>query len=123
MCDFCRKIYEKDEKPEKYIDHIRKIDGGIYIYMATGDSFADFYYKIKYCPMCGRNLFDGKETPIEHFLKTEIERSESRINVYAECFDGVHVDNDTRKKLLESHIGFCKDALKNCSVDGKMVEN
>nr|DAU45427.1 MAG TPA: hypothetical protein [Caudoviricetes sp.] len=36
------------------------------------------------------------------------------MNAYAECFDGVHVDNDTRKKLLESHIRFCKNALKQC---------
>lgn len=44
--------------PKKYIDHIRKYNHGVYIYMATGDSFADFEYKINYCPICGRKLVE-----------------------------------------------------------------
>ena len=83
-----------------------------------GIPFPDTLFKaidnIKFCPICGRKLCDETETTIEHFLKSEIERSKLRMNVYAECFDGVHVDNDTRKKLLESHIRFCKNALKQC---------
>ena len=62
--------------------------------------------------MCGRKLCDETETSIEHFLKSEIERSESRMNVYAECFDGVPVDNKTRIELCKSHIRFCENALK-----------
>ena len=56
MCEFCKTIYENGKIPKKYIDHIRKYNHGVYIYMATGDSFADFEYKINYCPMCVRKL-------------------------------------------------------------------
>ena len=31
---------------------------------------------------------------------------------YAECFDGVPVDNKTRIELCKSHIRFCENALK-----------
>ena len=81
---------------------------------SSKDINVEMVMEIAHCPICGRKLCDETETPIEHFLKSEIERSELQMNAYAECFDGAHVDNDTRKKLLESHIRFCKNALKQC---------
>ena len=51
------------------------------------------------------------ENTLEYLAK-EIKISESRIDEYAECFDGVSVDNETRKKLLKSHIGFCEKVMK-----------
>ena len=128
MCEFCSYknnpfiIYGKEIKINKCAKEtdlteaqiMRNRDDevpGIVIY--KGHS-ASGYFDINYCPICGRKLCDETETPIEHFLKSEIERSKLRMNAYAECFDGVHVDNDTRKKLLESHIRFCKNALKQC---------
>lgn len=49
---------------------------------------------------------------IEHWLNREIEMAKISMGEYAECFDGVKVDNDTRKELLKSHIRFCENALK-----------
>ena len=46
------------------------------------------------------------------YLAKEIEISQSRINEYAKCFDGVPVDDKARKKLLESHIRFCEKVMK-----------
>ena len=118
MCDLCRKIVDVktgflDALMTKD-DFIANENGTIFLYINTGDSGCPGTIYINYCPVCGRKLCDETETPIEHFLKSEIERSKLRMNAYAECFDGVHVDNDTRKKLLESHIRFCKNALKQC---------
>ena len=128
MCEFCRQrkdentIYGKDIKINqcasatdlsyaKIIKNVNDEKAGIIIFKQCK---ACGYFDINYCPMCGRKLCDETETPIEHFLKSEMERSKLRMNAYAECFDGVHVDNDTRKKLLEGHIRFCKNALKQC---------
>lgn len=118
MREFCKDIAMNDDEYMK-----KRYDGGDFIFkdkngfgalIDTGDSGCVGYIKINYCPMCGRKVCDETETPIEHFLKSEMERSKLQMNTYAECFDGVHVDNDTRKKLLESHIRFCKNALKQC---------
>lgn len=49
---------------------------------------------------------------IEQWLLKEIEITKGRIKKYAEFYDGVYVDNETRIKLCESHIRFCENALK-----------
>lgn len=118
MCEFCDGREKRIENGFTYGNaHIVKNNFG-YSYSLRYDNSADEYgegaFEINYCPICGRKLCDETETPIEHFLKSEMERSKLRMNAYAEFFDGVHVDNDTRKKLLESHIRFCKNALKQC---------
>lgn len=127
MCEFCENIkrisYEdkietenKEFSREKLI--LCYIDNKLCFYGFNKYSYEDDAHymnmNINYCLICGRKLCDETEAPIEHFLKSEIERSELRMNAYAECFDGIHIDNDTRKKLLQSHIRFCKNALKQC---------
>ena len=121
MCEFCENPtkWNTDDYslvPNRNLsDGIMQAEDNTY-QIGAFDSYSDFWevMDIDYCPICGRKPCDETETPIEHFLKSEIERSKLRINAYAECFDGVHVDNDTCKKLLESHIRFCKNALKQC---------
>ena len=49
---------------------------------------------------------------IKEWLLTEIRITKNRIKEYAECFDGVPVDNKTRIELCKSHIRFCENALK-----------
>ncbi len=49
---------------------------------------------------------------IKQWLNREIERAKISIDEYAECFDGVKVDDKTRKELLKSHIRFCENELK-----------
>ena len=49
---------------------------------------------------------------IKELLLTEIRITKNRIKEYAECFDGVPVDNKTRIELCKSHIRFCENALK-----------
>ena len=49
---------------------------------------------------------------IKEWLLTEIRITRNRIEEYAECFDGVPVDNKTRIELCKSHIRFCENALK-----------
>ena len=49
---------------------------------------------------------------IKEWLLTEIRITRNRIYEYAECFDGVPVDNKTRIELCKSHIRFCENALK-----------
>ncbi len=49
---------------------------------------------------------------IKEWLLTEIRITRNRIEEYAECFDGVPVDNKTRIELCKSHIRFCESALK-----------
>ena len=49
---------------------------------------------------------------IREWLLTEIRITRNRIKEYAECFDGVPVDNKTRIELCKSHIRFCENALK-----------
>lgn len=49
---------------------------------------------------------------MEHWLNREIERAKISVDEYAECFDGVKVDNKTRKELLKGHIRFCENALR-----------
>ena len=62
-----------------------------------------------------KHLCDGfYDSRAKEWILTEIEITNAQKRMYAECFDGAHVDNDTRKKLLESHIRFCKNALKQC---------
>lgn len=67
------------------------------------------------CPKCGEiNRIDVNllKNNAFYFLETEKRISKERINEYAECFDGVPVDNETRKELLKSHIRFCDRVLK-----------
>lgn len=123
MCEFCEekfpvvthygkfKIDKLSNKPVITCD-LNKCP--TFAVCSSKDMNVEMVMEIAYCPICGRKLCDETETPIEHFLKSEIERSKLQMNAYAECFDGVHVDNDTRKKLLESHIRFCENALKQC---------
>ena len=121
MCEFCENPtkWNTDDYslvPNRNLsDGIMQAEDNTY-QIGVFNSYFDFWevMDIDYCPICGKKLCDETETPIEHFLKSEIERSKLRMNAYAECFDGVHADNDTRKKLLESHIRFCKNALKQC---------
>ena len=121
MCEFCENPtkWNTDDYslvPNRNLsDGIMQAEDNTY-QIGVFNSYFDFWevMDIDYCPICGKKLCDETETPIEHFLKSEIERRKLRMNAYAECFDGVHVDNDTRKKLLESHIRFCKNALKQC---------
>ena len=121
MCEFCENPtkWNTDDYslvPNRNLsDGIMQAEDNTY-QIGVFNSYFDFWevMDIDYCPICGKKLCDETETPIEHFLKSEIERSKLRMNAYAECFDGVYVDNDTRKKLLESHIRFCKNALKQC---------
>ena len=49
---------------------------------------------------------------IREWLLDEIKITKNRIKEYAECFDGVPVDNKTRIELCKSHIRFCENALK-----------
>ena len=49
---------------------------------------------------------------IREWLLTEIKITKNRIKEYAECFDGVTVDNKTRIELCKSHIRFCENAIK-----------
>ena len=121
MCEFCENPTKWNTDDYSLVPNRNLSDGIMQAednthQIGVFNSYSDFWevMDIDYCPICGRKLGDETETPIEHFLKSEIERSKLRMNAYAECFDGVHVDNDTRKKLLESHIRFCKNALKQC---------
>ena len=119
MCEFCENPtkWNTDDYslvPNRNLsDGIMQAEDNTY-QIGVFNSYFDFWevMDIDYCPICGRKLCDETETPIEHFLKSEIERSESRMNVYAECFDGVRVDNKTRIELCKSHIRFCENALK-----------
>lgn len=121
MCEFCENPTKWNTDDYSLVSNRNLSDGVMQAedntyQIGMFDSNSDYWevMTINRCPICGRKLCDETETPIEHFLKSEIERSKLRMNAYAECFDGVHVDNDTRKKLLESHIRFCKNALKQC---------
>lgn len=126
MCEFCNKIGKMEKikqgafkggyYPETNETQIVEFENAFHLFVGCSDPFMSgiAIENIKLCPICGRRLCDETETPIEHFLKSEIERSKLQMNAYAECFDGIHVDNDTRKKLLESHIRFCQNALKQC---------
>lgn len=58
MCEFCENIYTSDYKNPTYEDYIHKNENGVFIHFTTGDSFADFDYKINYCPICGRKLVE-----------------------------------------------------------------
>ena len=49
---------------------------------------------------------------IKEWLLTEIRITRNHMEGYAECFDGVPVDNKTRIELCKSHIRFCENALK-----------
>ena len=49
---------------------------------------------------------------IREWLLDEIKITKNRIKEYAECFDGVPVDNKTRIELRKIHIIFCENALK-----------
>ena len=49
---------------------------------------------------------------IKEWLLTEIRITRNHMEEYAECFDGVPVDNKTRIELCKSHIRFCKRVIK-----------
>ena len=42
----------------------------------------------------------------------EIKITNTQKCMYAECFDCVPVDNETRIKLCESHIRFCEKVIE-----------
>lgn len=56
-------------------------------------------------------LCDG-DNKAKKWLLTEIEITNAQKCMYAECFDGVPVDNETRIKLCESHIRFCERVIE-----------
>ena len=49
---------------------------------------------------------------IKEWLLTEIRITRNHMEEYAECFDGVPVDNKTRIELCKSHIRFCERVIK-----------
>jgi hypothetical protein len=53
-----------------------------------------------------------KYDDIKKWLQTEIKISKQRKNEYGTCFDGVAVGNENRIMLLERHIKFCENILK-----------
>ena len=56
-------------------------------------------------------LCDGYNKAKE-WLLTEIEITNAQKCMYAECFDGVPVDNKTRIELCKSHIRFCERVIE-----------
>lgn len=74
----------------------------------------------KYCGCNGISLdllekmffMSQKYEDIIEWLNREIEMAKISMDEYAECFDGVHVDNKKRKELLKGHIRFCENALR-----------
>ena len=61
------------------------------------------------------NVLDkaDKYDKVKEWLQTEINFSQKRkILTYGNCFDGVPVGNENRIKLIESHIKFCENILK-----------
>lgn len=56
-------------------------------------------------------LCDG-DNKAKEWLLTEIKITNTRKCMYAECFDGVPVDNETRIKLCERHIRFCEKVIE-----------
>lgn len=60
-----------------------------------------------------KHLCDGfYDSRAKEWLLTEIEITNARKCIYAECFDGVPVDNKTRIELCKSHIRFCKKVIE-----------
>lgn len=58
-------------------------------------------------------LCDGfYDSRAKEWLLTEIKITNTQKCMYAECFDGVPVDNETRIKLCESHIRFCEKVIE-----------
>ena len=114
MCEFCERgkplAIGKTNDYGLAIQYPNKIIAFGYDVHGAGSN--GLVKKINYCRICGRKLCDETETPIEHFLKSEIERSKLRMNAYAECFDGVPVDNETRIELCKSHIRFCERVIE-----------
>lgn len=49
---------------------------------------------------------------VKEWLQAEIEISKRRKSEYGDCFDGVAVGNKIRIMLLERHISFCGNILK-----------
>ena len=49
---------------------------------------------------------------IKEWLLTEIRITRNHMEEYAECFDGVPVDNETRIELCKSHIRFCERVIE-----------
>ena len=60
----------------------------------------------------GRYCVRMNDCKIKEWLLTEIRITRNHMEEYAECFDGVPVDNKTRIELCKSHIRFCENALK-----------
>lgn len=56
-------------------------------------------------------LCDG-DNKAKEWLLTEIKITNTQKCMYAECFDGVPVDNETRIKLCERHIRFCEKVIE-----------
>lgn len=56
-------------------------------------------------------LCDGDNKAKERLL-TEIKITNTQKCMYAECFDGIPVDNETRIKLCKSHIRFCEKVIE-----------
>lgn len=53
-----------------------------------------------------------KYDDVKEWLQVEIEISNQRKPEYGNCFDGVAVTNKNRVMLLEKHIKFCENILK-----------
>ena len=54
-------------------------------------------------------LYDSRA---KEWLLTEIRITRNHMEEYAECFDGVPVDNKTRIELCKSHIRFCERVIE-----------
>lgn len=60
-----------------------------------------------------KHLCDGfYDSRAKEWLLSEIKITNGQKCMYAEYFDGVPVDNETRIKLCESHIRFCKRVIE-----------
>ena len=67
MCDFCDKIWDSLEtyKKSKYYhwdenDIIYRNGNSTYLYLHCDDYYYNRSMRINYCPMCGRELEEGK---------------------------------------------------------------
>lgn len=57
-----------------------------------------------------------KYDDVKEWLQREVEISNQRKIEYGNCFDGIPVGNENRIILLESHIKFCENILKQMEI-------
>lgn len=100
-----KRLEEENERLENIIDNEL---GGWLEWCRSHGSTHGISYRLYY------DMFDmsRKYEAVVEWMKREIEKAKISMDEYAECFDGVKVDNETRKELLKGHIRFCENALK-----------